>query len=65
MARNEYLMSLEEDTLRDATVLNSVLQNMKSIVIKVIVNSALADTVVLIRVLLNGLLEVSLKVQHL
>jgi hypothetical protein len=58
-------MSLEEDTLRDATVLNSVLQNMKSIVIKVIVNSALADTVVLIRVLHNGLLEVSLKVQHL
>jgi hypothetical protein len=58
-------MSLEEDTLRDATVLNSVLQNMKGIVIKVIVNSALADTVVLIRVLHNGLLEVSLKVQHL
>jgi hypothetical protein len=58
-------MSLEEDTLRDATVLKSVLQDMQSVIIEVIVNSAFADAIVLIGVLYNGLLEIGLEVQHL
>jgi hypothetical protein len=65
LAGNEDLVSLEEDTLRDATVLKSVLQDMQSVIIKVIVNSAFADAIVLIGVLYNGLLEISLEVQHL
>ena len=58
-------MSLEEDTLRDTAVLKSILQDMQSVIIKVIVNSAFADAVVLIGVLYNGLLEIGLEVQHL
>ena len=58
-------MSLEEDSLRDTTVFNSVLKDMKSIVVKIIINSALADTVVFCGVLNNGLLEIGLKMEHL
>jgi hypothetical protein len=65
LAWNEDLVSLKEDTLRDATVLKSVLQDMQSVIIEVIVNSAFADAIVLIGVLYNGLLEICLEVQHL
>jgi len=65
LAGNEDLVSLEEDTLRDATVLKSILQDMQSVIIEVIVNSAFADAVVLIGVLYNGLLEIGLEVQNL
>lgn len=58
-------MSLKENTLRDATVLNSVFQNVKSIVVKVVVNGALADSIVLVRILHNRLLEVGLEMKHL
>lgn len=58
-------MSLEEDSLRDTTVFNSVLKDMKSIVVKIIINSALADTVVFCGVLNNGLLEIGLEMEHL
>ena len=58
-------MALQEDSLRDATVLNSILQDMKSVIIEVIVNSAFANAVVLIGVLYNGLLEIGLEVQNL
>lgn len=58
-------MSLEEDTLRNATVLNSILQDVKGVIIQIVVNSALADAVVLIGALDNGLLEIGLKVQDL
>jgi hypothetical protein len=62
---NENLVSLEEDSLRDTTVFNSVLKDMESIVIEIIINSALADTVVFCGVLNNGLLEIGLKMEHL
>jgi hypothetical protein len=58
-------VSLKEDSLRDTTVFNSVLKDMESIVVKIIINSALADTVVLGGILHNGLLEVGLEVQNL
>jgi hypothetical protein len=58
-------VSLEEDTLRNATVLNSILQDVKGVIIQIVVNSALADAVVLIGALDNGLLEIGLKVQDL
>ena len=58
-------MSLEEDSLRDTTVFNSVLKDMESIVVKIIINSALADTVVFGGVLNYGLLEIRLEMEHL
>lgn len=58
-------MSLKEDSLRDTTVFNSVLKDMESIVVEIIINSALADTVVFCGVLNNGLLEIGLEMEHL
>ena len=58
-------MSLKEDSLRDTTVFNSVLKDMESIVVKIIINSALADTVVFCGVLNYGLLEIRLEMEHL
>lgn len=58
-------MSLEEDTLRDSTVLNSIFKNMQSVVIQIIVNGALADTIILVRVFNDGLLEEGFEVKHL
>jgi len=65
LSRDENLVSLEEDSLRDTTVFNSVLKDMESIVVKIIINSALADTVVFCGVLNNGLLEIGLEMEHL
>ena len=65
MAGNENLVSLKEDSLRDTTVFNSVLKDMESIIVEIIINSALADTVVFCGVLNNGLLEIGLKMEDL
>jgi len=65
LSRDENLVSLEEDSLRDTTVFNSVLKDMESIVVKIIINSALADTVVFGGVLNYGLLEICLEMEHL
>jgi hypothetical protein len=58
-------VSLKEDSLRDTTVFNSVLKDMESIVVKIIINSALADTVVFGGVLNYGLLDLCLEMEHL
>jgi hypothetical protein len=65
LSRDEDLVSLEEDTLRDTAILNSVFQNVESIIIEIIVNSAFADAVVFIGVFNDGLLEIGLEVQNL
>ena len=65
LSGDEYFVSLEEDTLRDATVLNSILCDVQGVIIQIVVNSALADAVVFIRALNNGLLEVCLELKHL
>jgi len=62
---DEHLVTLEEHTLRDAAVFNSVLKDVQSIVIEIVVNGALSDTVVLIGILYNGFLEVALEVKNL
>ena len=56
------LVSLEEDSLWDAGVLYSALNDVDSVIIKVIVKDALADSVVLIRVFNNRLLEVDFEI---
>jgi len=59
------LVSLKEDTLRDTRVLHAVLEDVKGVIFKIIVDDALADAVVFGGVLYNWLLEVSSKVQNL
>jgi hypothetical protein len=58
-------VSLEEDALRDTAVLYSVLEDVQSVIIQIVVNGALADTIILVGVLNDGLLEVGLEVQNL
>jgi hypothetical protein len=58
-------MSLEEDTLGNTAVLNSIFEDMQSIVVKVVVNSALADTIVFCWVFNNWLLEITLEMEDL
>jgi hypothetical protein len=65
LARDENFVSLEENSLRNTTVFNSVLKDMECIVVKIIINSALADTIVFCGVLNNGLLEIGLKMEYL
>jgi hypothetical protein len=55
------LVSLKENSLRDTRILNSRLDNMDSIIIKVVVDDALSDSVVLIWILDNWLLEISME----
>lgn len=58
-------MALEEDTLGNTRVLNTVLNDVEGIVIEVVVDDAATNTVVLVRVLNNGLLEIGFEVKHL
>lgn len=62
---DENLVSLEENSLRDTAILNSIFEDMKSIIIEIVINSAFTDTIILGGVLNNGLLEVCLEVQDL
>ena len=59
------LVSLQEDSLWDSCVLYSALNDVDSIIIKVIVKNALADSVVLIRVFNNWFLEVDFEIKYL
>lgn len=54
------LVSLKEDTLRNTRILNSGLDDVNGIVIKVVVDDALPDSIVLIWVLDNRLLEIAM-----
>ena len=58
-------VSLKEDALRDTRVLYAMLENMDGVVFKIVVDNALADTVVLGGILHNWLLEVCLEVENL
>ena len=59
------LVSLQEDSLWDSCILYSALNDMDSVIIKVIVENALADSVVLIRVFNNWFLEVDFEIKYL
>jgi hypothetical protein len=58
-------VSLEEDTLGNTAVLNSIFKDVQSIVVKVVVNSAFADTIVFCGVFNNWLLEITLEMKDL
>ena len=59
------LVSLEEDALRDTGVLDARLNDVQSVIIKIVVDDALADAEVLVGVLDDGLLEVSVELEDL
>lgn len=58
-------MALEEDALGHTCVLNSRLDDVQGVVLEVVVDDACADTIVLVRVLDDWLLEVSVELEHL
>ena len=58
-------MAFQKDTLGDTTVFNLVLNDMKCIIIKIVVDSTLSNSVVFIRVFNNWFLEVSTEIEDL
>ena len=60
-----HLVAFEEDALRDACVFDLGLGDVEGVVVEVVVDDALANAVVLARVLVHCLLEVPEEAQHL
>ena len=58
-------MALEEDSLWDTSVLNAVLDDVDGVILKVVVEDALADAVVLVGILNDWLLEVNFEIENL
>ena len=58
-------MSLEEYSLWDSCVLNSGFDDVYGVIIKVVVEDAFSESVVLICVLNNWFLEIDFEVKHL
>jgi hypothetical protein len=54
-------MSFHEDTLGDSRVLNSWLNNVNGVVIKVVIDDTLSQSIVLICVFNDWFLEISIK----
>jgi hypothetical protein len=63
--RERKFVALEEDALWDTSILNTRLNDVKSVVFEVVENDAVADAEVLIRILDNWLLEVCLELKYL
>lgn len=59
------LLSLDEDALHEAGIVDSRFIHVDGTVREIVVNSALADSEVLVRVLHDALLEIAVKTQHL
>jgi len=59
------LVALKEDSLRNSGVLNAVLNDVKGIIIEVVVDDAATDAVVLGSIFDDGLLEVGFEVEDL
>jgi hypothetical protein len=58
-------MSLKENTLWDTRVLNSWLENMNGIVIKIVVQNTFSDSEVFVTILNNWFLEITVESQDL
>ena len=59
------LVAFQKYSLRNATVFNSALNDVNCVVVEVVVNDALSDSVVLVGVLNNWLLEVTIELEDL
>lgn len=58
-------MALQEDALGNSRILNLSFQNVQRVVLEIVVDGALAETVVLVGTLDNWLLEVGTEVENL
>jgi len=58
-------VALQEDALGNASIFNAALNDVQGVVFEVVVDDALANTVVLIGVFNDGLLEVGVKLEDL
>jgi hypothetical protein len=58
-------VSLQEDALWDTRVLNSWLNDVDGVVIEVVIDDALPQSVVLVGILHNWLLEITVEAKHL
>jgi hypothetical protein len=58
-------VALKENTLRDTRVFDAGLNNVHGVILKVVENNALAETIVFVRVFDNGLLEVGVELENL
>ena len=58
-------MAFQKYSLRDATIFHSALNDVDCIIIKVVVDDALSDPVVFIRILNYWLLEVAIELEDL
>ena len=58
-------MSLQEYALRDAGVLNTLLNDVEGIIFQVVIDNAFADSEVFVGVLNNSFLEVSVELEDL
>ena len=58
-------MTFHENSLRNTRILDSWLDDVDGIIVKIVVNDALSDSVILIRVLNNWFLEVTVEAQYL
>jgi len=59
------LVSLHEDSLWDSRVLDSWLDDVNGIIVKIVVNGALSNSEILVGVFYNWLLEVTIEAQNL
>ena len=58
-------MTLQKNSLRNATIFNFWLQNMKCVIFKVIIDYAFSYSKVFIFIFNNSFLEISVKLKHL
>ena len=58
-------MSLKENTLRDTRVLNTWLDDVEGIILKIVVEDALSNSEVFVGVFDNRFLEVDIEFKHL
>lgn len=65
LALNWQFVSLEEDALGDASVLNTGFDDVNRVVFEVEIENALADAEIFGRIFNDWFLEVAFKIQHL
>ena len=63
--RQWQLVSLHKDTLRNTGVLNSWLDDVDGVIIKIVINDALANSEIFISILNNWFLEVCVEFENL
>jgi hypothetical protein len=58
-------MALQKDTLRNTTVLDSLFNDVKGIIIKIVIDNAFSNSVIFVRIFNYWFLEVSIELEDL